>query len=166
MLETKLSFTAALLAAFGLAACGGSSKAPATATPNATTTAGPAQPAAHKHRIVFHLTDAAPQQAKLVMTNVQNTITGFGGMPNFEALEVVVHGPAVKNFVSDNIEPDLKESVDKLVAQGVTLTICGNTMTKMNIDKSRLASGCSIANQGGVVRIIELQEKGYAYMRP
>lgn len=137
---------------------------PAAAPTSAAVATAPA--AAKKHRIVYHLSDPAPEKAKFVMGNVQNTITGLGGFQNFDALEIVVHGPAVKNFLSDTIDPELKEQVTKLVAQGVTLTMCGNTITKMNIDPNHLVSGCNIAKQGGVIRLIELQEQGYAYLRP
>lgn len=156
----------------GLAAAGcqhesAPAAAPTGAPSSATTSSGNAAPAAtKKHRIVYHLSEAGPEKAKFVMTNAQNTITGLGGFQNFEALEIVVHGPAVKTFMSDTIDPDLKEMVSKLVAQGVTLTMCGNTITKMNIDPSKLVSGCNIAKQGGIVRLVELQEQGYAYLRP
>ena len=43
---------------------------------------------------------------------------------------------------------------------------CGNTMTKQNLPKEQLVKGCGIANKGGVVRLMELQEQGYTYLRP
>lgn len=136
-------------------------KAPTAA---ALTSAPPAAP--KKHKVVYHLSEAGADKAKFIMANVQNTITGLGGMQSFDALEIVVHGPAVKTFMADTIDPELKATVDKIVAQGVVLTMCGNTITKQNIDPNNLVKGCSIAQQGGVVRIVQLEEQGYTYMRP
>ncbi|MFO0671452.1 MAG: DsrE family protein [Polyangiaceae bacterium] len=135
-------------------------------TPAAAAAVTSAPPAPKKHKVVYHLSEAGPDKAKFVMANVQNTITGLGGMANFDALEIVVHGPAVKTFMADTIDADLKASVDKLVGQGVILTMCGNTITKQNIDPNNLVKGCNVFQAGGVVRIVQLEEQGYTYMRP
>jgi intracellular sulfur oxidation DsrE/DsrF family protein len=121
--------------------------------------------APRKHKIVYHLSEPGADKAKFVLTNMKNHAEGVG-WKNIAAMELVAHGPAVKTFVSEGMDPDLRGMIDKLVADGMTLTICGNTMTKMNLPKDQLVTGCSIATKGGVVRLMELQEQGYTYIRP
>jgi len=43
---------------------------------------------------------------------------------------------------------------------------CGNTIKGFKITLADVAEGAKELPQGGVVRVMELQEKGYAYIRP
>ena len=65
-----------------------------------------AQP--RKHRVVYHLSEAGVDKARFVLGNIHNTITGVGGPSHIEAIELVVHGPALKTFVTASIDPQLK----------------------------------------------------------
>jgi len=48
----------------------------------------------------------------------------------------------------------------------VELSACGNTMRAQNVTLKNLLPGFVSAEQGGVVRLAELQAEGYAYRRP
>ena len=119
-----------------------------------------------KHKIMYHLTEHSVDKAKFVLGNIENHIRGVGGRQNIEALELVVHGPALKNFVTKEMDPDVRRSLDGLQAQGVAFGACGNTMKAFNITLEQLPDGTKYLPQGGVVRVMELQEQGYAYIRP
>ncbi len=133
--------------------------------------AGPI-PASHlsesprKHRIVYQLDEAGVERARFVLGNIRNHIVGVGGMQNIEALELVVFGPALKMFVADGMDPGLRQALESLQAQGLTLGACGNTMKNFAITLEQLPKGVLALPQGGVVRLMELQERGYAYIRP
>ena len=43
---------------------------------------------------------------------------------------------------------------------------CGNTMKAFNITLEQLPAGTRALPQGGVVRVMELVEQGYVYIRP
>ncbi|MGA1690881.1 MAG: DsrE family protein, partial [Sedimenticolaceae bacterium] len=63
--------------------------------------------------------------------------------------------------------PEAKR-VSSLAQQGITFSACNNTMKKMAKKSGEmpvLADGVGIV-PAGVIRIMELQEKGYAYIRP
>jgi len=156
-------FAFGLVCVASLVACGGAATPPPAQPGVVSVTNAPEAP--KKHKIVYHLSEAGPEKAKFVLTNMKNHADGVGWQ-NIAALELVAHGPAVKTFMSEGMDADIRGMIDKLVAQGMTLTICGNTMTKMNIPKENLVPGCKIASAGGVVRLMELQEQGYAYIRP
>ena len=121
---------------------------------------------ARKHRIVYQLDDAGLDKAKFVLGNVRNHVAGVGGWQNIEALELVVFGPALKGFAKDGIDPALKQSLEALQMQGMTFGACGNTMKNYSITLGELPDGSKPLPQGGVVRIMELEDAGYRYIRP
>ena len=119
-----------------------------------------------KHRIVYQLDDPGVDKARFVLNNVANHVKGVGGFKNIEALELVVFGPALKHFLTKDIDREVREALETLQTQGVVFGACGNTMKGMNVTLEQLASGAKALPQGGVVRIMELQEQGFSYLRP
>jgi len=119
-----------------------------------------------KHRIVYQLDDPGVDKTTFVLNNIQNHVRGVGGWKNIEALELVVFGPALRNFVTKDMDPAVKQSLAALQAEGLTFGACGNTMKGLNVTLEQLAGGAKPLPQGGVVRVMELQELGFAYIRP
>lgn len=119
-----------------------------------------------KHKVVYHLSEAGVDQARFVLGNIHNTITGVGGTGNVEAIELVVHGPALKTFAVASMDPQLKAMLSDLQGQGLALGACGNTMKAFSLTLEQLPTGVQHLPQGGVVRIMELVEQGYVYLRP
>jgi len=118
---------------------------------------------ARKHRIVYQLDDAGLDKAKFVVGNIRNHVSGVGGWQNIES---VVFGPALKSFVQGTMDPALQQALEMLQGQGMTFGACGNTMKNFSITAEQLPAKSLILPQGGVVRIMELQELGYIYLRP
>jgi intracellular sulfur oxidation DsrE/DsrF family protein len=119
-----------------------------------------------KHKIVYHLNEPGVDKAKFVLGNIQNHIKGVGGWENIEALDLVVHGPALKTFLTKGMDPGIRQSLESLQTQGLAFGACGNTMKAFNITLEQLPDGARHLPQGGVVRVMELQDQGYAYIRP
>jgi len=119
-----------------------------------------------KHRIVYHLDEASIDKTKFALGNLENHVKGVGGIANVEAMELVVHGPALRHFVTVGMDQGVKEALERLQAQGLVLGACGNTMRGLSITLDQLPRGATPLPQGGVVRIMELQERGYVYIRP
>jgi intracellular sulfur oxidation DsrE/DsrF family protein len=119
-----------------------------------------------KHKVVYQLIDPGPDKARLVLRNIQQHVEGVGGWQHFEALELVVHGQALKSFVKDEIDPGVKRTLEMLQTQGMQFGACGNTMRNFSITLEQLPEGSKLLPQGGVVRLMELQEAGYVYLRP
>ena len=119
-----------------------------------------------RHKIVYHLDEASIDKTKFALGNLENHVKGVGGVANVEAIELVVHGPALRHFVTAGMDPGVKEALERLQAQGLVLGACGNTMRGLSITLEQLARGATPLPQGGVVRIMELQERGYVYIRP
>lgn len=119
-----------------------------------------------KHKILYHLNEPGVDKAKFVLGNIENHIRGVGGLGNVEAIELVVHGPALKTFLTASMDPGLKAALERLQTQGLAFGACGNTMKAFSITLEQLPEGAKHLPQGGVVRVMELQDQGYAYIRP
>ncbi len=118
---------------------------------------------AKKLKVVYHVSE--PGKVQFALGNMRNHIKGVGGPENVELI-LVVHGGALKGF--DNIEATdkVKNLFNGLKKNGVKFDSCGNTMNKLNYNLGDLLPGFSRVDQGGVVRIAELQSEGYLYIRP
>ena len=119
-----------------------------------------------KHRIVYQLNDPGVDRARFVLNNIANHVKGVGGWGNVEALELVVFGPGLKHFVAKDIDREVRQALESLQMQGLVFGACGNTMKGMNVTLEQLPEGTKPLPQGGVVRVMELQEAGYSYIRP
>lgn len=120
----------------------------------------------NKHKIVYHLNDPGVDKAKAVLGNIRNHIKGVGGWENIEALELVVHGAALKTFLKKEMDPEVKRALETLQTEGMAFGACGNTIRGLKITLADVAEGAKELSQGGVVRVMELQEQGYAYVKP
>ena len=60
---------------------------------------------------------------------------------------------------------DRLESLKKFAGKSVEYTVCSNTLKAMKVDKQEIVELVDDLYPG-IVRIIELQEKGYVYLRP
>lgn len=116
-----------------------------------------------RQRVVYHLTDT--DRIVFVLGNLQNHVDGVGG-PGKADIRLVVHGPALRAFHALAAEDHTVTTMQKLVAAGVGFDACANTMKAQGVKLDDLVPGFVIAEKGGVVRLAELQQQGYAYLRP
>jgi uncharacterized protein len=130
----------------------------------ASTTNGRANPAEpDKAKVVYHLTDL--DKVGFVLGNMRNHIDGAGG-PDKVTIALVVHGPALKAFHAASANDEHVRRMRDLANAGVAFAACGNTMTAQKVALKDLLPGFVRLEQGGVVRIAELQSQGYVYLRP
>jgi len=140
-------------AAGSLFAAGGATRAKAT-----TSSATP-----DKSKVVYHLSDL--DRVDFVLGNIKNHYEGVGG-PEKVTIALVVHGPALKAFHAASAAPPLVKRTAEFAKAGLALNACGNTMKAQNMTLKDLLPGFIAAEQGGVVRLAELQSQGYVYLRP
>ncbi|MBR1123079.1 DsrE family protein [Bradyrhizobium lablabi] len=120
-------------------------------------------PAARKLKVVYHLNDL--DKVNFVLGNIQNHFDGVGG-PGNVTIALVIHGQALKAFHASSANPDITKRVGQFSKAGLELAACGNTMKSQNVTVQDLLPGFVAVEQGGVVRIAELQSQGYLYLRP
>ena len=116
-------------------------------------------------QFVIHMSDGDWQKINLALNNGFNLIKHYG-VGNVE-VEIVAYGPALKMFKSDSKVADRIKSLHAF--GGVSYGICGTTMKKMKLTKADLIDAAFVRDgvvPGGIVRIAELQDAGYHYIRP
>jgi len=117
-----------------------------------------------KHKVFYHLNEGGVEKAKAVLVNIENHVQVVG-WKNIEALELVVHGPALRTFLARDIDPDVRGKLETLLAGGLRFDACQITMTRQKVDPKDLFQGVTVV-PSGVARVMELQEVGYAYVKP
>lgn len=127
------------------------------------TSARRASAAPDKSKVVYHLSDL--DKVAFVLGNIRNHFDGMGG-PDKVTIALVVHGPALKAFQSASASHDVAQRLTHVSQAGLHYFACGNTMKALNIAVKDLLPGFVPAEQGGVVRLAELQSQGYIYLRP
>ena len=116
-----------------------------------------------KLKVVYHLNDL--DKVNFVLNNIQNHFDGVGG-PDNVTIALVIYGQALKAFHASSANPEITKRVGQFSKAGVELAVCGNTMKSQNVTVQDLLPGFVAVEQGGVVRIAELQSQGYLYLRP
>ena len=114
-------------------------------------------------KVVYHVSEL--EKVPFTLGNIRNHIKGVGGPENVEII-LVAHGPALKAFHSMDAEDRVSSTVSDLQSQGVQFEACGNTMRAQSVAIGDLLPDFFQRDEGGVVRIAELQSKGYIYIRP
>jgi len=113
-----------------------------------------------EHFVVFHISTGDAFAQKLVLNNAQNLANFYG--PDKVAIEVVAYGPGLRALFRENTYAD---RIKRMSDQGITFTACANTMKAMGRDLHSLNKVARVV-PGGVVRLTELQEAGWTYIRP
>lgn len=138
----------------------------AVAVAGATCAAENAKP----HRIAIHIDQNDPGLMNLVLNNVSNVVDYYDGKGEEVQVEVVAYGPGL-NMLREDKSP-VKDRIRRLVegsfASKVSFTACGNTMQVMEQAEGhpiKIVPQASVV-PAGVVRLSELQEQGWSYIRP
>ena len=116
-----------------------------------------------KHKIVIQVSTDDARTQKIAMNNAVNLQKLYG--PDAVDIEIVAYGPGLKMLTAKN---EFASRVKSLVTQDIKFSACMNTMHKMEKKLGhppKLTEGVGTV-KAGVARIMELQEKGYAYVRP
>jgi len=115
------------------------------------------------HKIVIQVSTADPVTQKIALNNALALSKTYG--PDGVAIEVVAYGPGLSLMTPKSAE---SKRIPDLAMQDIQFSACNNTIKKITKKKGKapkLVEGVEIV-PAGAVRIMELQEHGYAYMRP
>ncbi|MDD3450466.1 MAG: DsrE family protein [Gammaproteobacteria bacterium] len=115
------------------------------------------------HKLVIQVSTDDPQTQAIAMNNAVNLQKDLG-MDNVE-IEIVAYGPGLGMLTRQS---ELSGRVQSLALQDITFSACNNTMKGIEKRTGRmpeLTEGVQVV-PAGVTRIMELQEQGYAYVRP
>lgn len=114
-------------------------------------------------KVVLQISDPNPFKQTLVLNVANNLIKHYG--PDSVAVEIVAFGPGLRLLMDENVNA---KRIASLASNGVTFSACKNTqkaMTKALGHAPKLLSQAKSVD-AGVVRIIELTNKGYKLIKP
>jgi len=116
-----------------------------------------------KHKLVIQVSTDDARTQMIALNNAVN-LQKLHGMDNV-TIEIVAYGPGLGLLTTKSKEAG---RVKSRAMQNITFSACGNTMAKVEKKtgkKPELTEGVKVV-KAGVVRIMELQEEGYSYLRP
>lgn len=116
-----------------------------------------------EHKIVLQLSDSDPKKQSLVISVANNLMKYYD--PDKIAIEVVAFGPGIELLKPDSPH---RKAVESIVAQGVRVDICLNTVDTIERDTGKRPEFLSVATpvQVGVAQILHLTENGYTLVKP
>ncbi len=120
--------------------------------------------AAKAHKVVFEVTSDGADKWLGALRNVENAQKSLGA--DSVKLVVVTHSKGLGLLLAKkNAEnPEMKEKLAKLHADGVVFAACENTMRREKVEKKDLVEQ-AITVDSGVGEVIRKQGEGYSYIK-
>ena len=120
------------------------------------------------HRVAIHVDQNDPAVMNLALNNAVNVVQHYSAAREEVEVEIVAYGPGL-HMLRDDTSP-VKARVKSIGESmpNVAFTACGNTSDAMEKAEGKdipLVSQATVV-PAGVVRLMELQEKGWSYVRP
>ena len=114
-------------------------------------------------KIVLQISDPNPFKQTLVLNVANNLIKHYG--QDQVAIEIVAFGPGLRLLFADNAN---KGRISSLASSGVTFSACANTQRNMakKLGHPPVLNSKAVTVGAGVVRIIDLTNKGYKLIKP
>ena len=123
-----------------------------------------------EHRVAIHVDQNDPAVMNLALNNVANIMEHYKSKNETVQIEVVTYGPGLHMLRADTlpVQDRIKQIIDASFPSSVKFAACGNTRDGMEKREGKAISIISQAElvPSGAVRLIELQEKGWSYLRP
>ena len=123
-----------------------------------------------KHRLAIQVDQNDPQVMNLALNNATNVIEYYRDKGEEVDVDIVTYGPGLHMFRADTspVKDRLKRLKEMAFPGNVQFSACNNTkqgMEKAEGKEVPILSEATIV-PSGVVRLMELQEKGWSYIRP
>ncbi len=134
----------------------------------ATSLAGSAWAEGETHHVAIHVNQDDPWVMTMALNNAQNLANYYESQGDSVVIEMVTYGPGLTMLIPGKSPVEDRISSMSLEMENLSFAACGNTHRAMSakagheielMDEARIVPS-------GVVRLVELQEQGYAYVRP
>jgi|GEM_PF-124056 len=109
--------------------------------------------------IVFHF-DHDSQALEIAFSNIQNYISFF--KEHKPSVALVVNGPGVKLLLKNG---NYTKQISEVSRLGAAIWVCNNALHHLQIDAEQLCPECTVV-PAGIVKIVELQNEGFSYVKP
>ena len=120
------------------------------------------------HHLILQVNTNEPAAMNLALNNASNVTQHFKALGEKVEIEVITFGPGL-HMLRDDTSP-VKARIEEMALSTpeVSFKACGNTQEKMHNAENKeipIIPQAKVVNSG-VVRVMELQEKGWAYVKP
>jgi intracellular sulfur oxidation DsrE/DsrF family protein len=123
-----------------------------------------------KHRLVIQVDQDDPAVMNLALNNATNVIEYYRTKGETVDLDIVTYGPGLTMLRTDTspVKDRVKRLKDFAFPSTVQFSACNNTRENMEKKEGHPVTVVSdaVLVPSGVVRLMELQEKGWSYLRP
>ena len=125
---------------------------------------------AKSHRVAIQVDQNDPQVMNLALNNATNVIEYYRGKNEDVDVDIVTYGPGLHMLRADTspVQDRIKRLKDLEFPGKIQFSACNNTKQGMEKAEGHAISVLSDATivPSGVVRLMELQEQGWSYVRP
>jgi intracellular sulfur oxidation DsrE/DsrF family protein len=122
------------------------------------------------HRLVIQVDQNDPAVMNLALNNATNVIDYYRAKGEDVNVDVVTYGPGLHMLRADTspVQDRIKNLKDYAFPNKIQFSACNNTKEGMEKKEGHPITVLSeaVLVPSGVVRLMELQEKGWSYVRP
>jgi len=129
---------------------------------------GPAAPKTKEHHLILQVNSNDPPAMNLALNNATNVAQYYKDAGEKVKIEVVTFGPGLHMLREDTSPVKARIEEMALSMPEVSFKACGNTQEKMKKAENKdipIVRQAEIV-KSGVVRVMELQEMGWTYVKP
>jgi intracellular sulfur oxidation DsrE/DsrF family protein len=125
---------------------------------------------AKPHRVAIQVDQNDPQVMNLALNNATNVIEHYRGKSEDVEVDIVTYGPGLHMLRADTspVQDRIKRLKELAFPGKIQFSACNNTKQGMEKAEGHAISVLPDATivPSGVVRLMELQEQGWSYVRP
>lgn len=120
------------------------------------------------HRLVLQVNTNEPATMNLALNNATNVAQYYKDLGEKVAIEVVTFGPGLHMLRDDTSPVKARIKAIKESTPAISFKACGNTQENMHKAENKEIPIIPEATvvKSGVVRVMELQEQGWTYVKP
>jgi intracellular sulfur oxidation DsrE/DsrF family protein len=130
--------------------------------------AQPSTPKSKDHRLILQVNTNDPTAMNLALNNAMNVTQYYKDRGEKVKIEVITFGPGLNMLREDTSPVKVRIETMALSTPEVSFKACGNTQENMRKAENKDIPIIPQAQvvKSGVVRVMELQEQGWTYVKP
>src|SRR4030081_3452357 len=120
------------------------------------------------HQLILQVNTNDPAMMNLALNNATNVAQYYKDLGDKVEIEVVTFGPGLHMLRDDTSPVKARIKAIKESTPAISFKACGNTQENMHKAENKEIPIIPEATvvKSGVVRVMELQEKGWTYVKP
>jgi uncharacterized protein len=121
-----------------------------------------------EHYLILQVNSNDPAAMNLALNNAMNVTQYYGETGENVKIEVVTFGPGLHMLRDDTSPVKARIETMSLSNPEISFKACGNTQANMHKAENKdipIIRGVEVV-KSGVIRIMELQEQGWTYVKP